>query len=351
MASLGTIAGALGGTLTGDASLEISRVRAPEEAGEGEIAVVVDPKRSAVPRRASAAVVQSGVELADLPLNVVRVPSARAAFVTLIALLHPSPGRPAGVQDGAHVEDGAIVDPTAHVARGAVVEAGARIGARCVIHPGAVVREGVILGDDCVLHPNAVLYPRTVLGDRVTVHAGTVIGSDGFGYDRDAAGRQNKVPQVGRVVVGDDVEIGANCAIDRATLETTWIGRGTKIDNLVQIGHNTRIGEDCCLVGQAGVAGSVTLGRFVVLAGQAGIADHVVLGDGVVVGAQCGVPHDLPSGVWLGTPALPRAEAGRVLLTLPRLPEMRREIRALQERCARLEAELARPAGGSGEKG
>jgi UDP-3-O-[3-hydroxymyristoyl] glucosamine N-acyltransferase len=348
--TLKAIAEAVGGELTGDPELLIGRVRAPEEAGEGEIAVLADPRRSPVPKRASAVLLAKGVELPDLPPNLVRVGNPRAALVILLGLFHPGKARPCGAAVGSFVSEEAVVDPAAFVAAGATVEAGARIGPRCEVHAGAYVGEEVVLGDDCVLYPNVTLYAGTVVGSRVTIHAGTVVGSDGFGYDRDAAGVQVKIPQVGRVVIGDDVEIGANCAIDRATLETTWIGRGTKIDNLVQIGHNTRIGEDCCLVGQAGVAGSVTLGRFCVLAGQAGIADHVVLGNGVVVGAQCGVPHDLKSGIWLGTPALPRAEAGRVYLTLPRLPEMRREMRALEERCAKLEEALAGLGSTAGEK-
>src|SRR5262249_12018217 len=148
-----------------------------------------------------------------------------------------------------------------------------------------------------------------------------VVGSDGFGYERDAAGRQVKVPQIGGVVLGDDVEIGANAAIDRATLEATLVGAGTKIDNLVQIGHNTKVGEHCCLVGQSGVSGSVTIGDYAVVAGQAGIADHATIGKGVVVGAQCGVPGDLDAGVWLGTPAMLATTARRVFPAVERLPE------------------------------
>ncbi len=348
--TLGSVADAVQGELTGERDVVLRGLRAPEEAGEGDLAVLVDPRRPPARCGATALVLGRSVELPGLPPNTVRVKDARRALTVLLSLFHPGRGRAGGVQAGAFVDPGADVDPTAFVAAGATVEAGARLGPRAEVHAGAYVGEGVIVGEESILFPNVTLYEGTVVGRRVRIHAGTVIGSDGFGYDRDAAGVQVKIPQVGGVAVGDDVEIGANCAIDRATLETTWIGNGTKIDNLVQIGHNTRIGEHCCLVGQAGIAGSVTLGRFCVVAGQAGIADHVTLGDGVVVGAQCGVPSDLPSGVWLGTPALPRAHARRVLVTLPHLPEMRRELRDLEERCTRLEAALERALSGGPER-
>ena len=348
--TLGSVADAVQGELTGARGAVLRAIRSPEEAGEGDVAVLVDHRHPPARCRASALVLGHSIEIPDLPPNLVRVKEPRRALRVLLSLFHPESRRAAGVQPGAFVAAGAEVDPTAFVAAGATVEASARIGARVEVHAGVYVGVGVVVGEESVLFPNVTLYEGTVLGRRVRVHAGTVIGSDGFGYDRDASGAQVKIPQVGRVEVGDDVEIGANCAIDRATLETTWIGKGTKIDNLVQIGHNTRVGEHCCIVGQAGIAGSVTVGRYCVLAGQAGIADHVTLGDGVVVGAQCGVPSDLESGIWLGTPPMPRAQAARVYLTLARLPEMRREMRALEERCARLEAALGRALPGGPER-
>ena len=181
------------------------------------------------------------------------------------------------------------------------------------------------------------LYPGVRLGCRNRIHSGAVIGSDGFGYDRDAGGVQNKIPQVGTVEIGDDVEIGANITVDRATLGATRIGDGTKIDNLVQIGHNSTIGKHCCLIGQVGLSGSVTLGDYCVLAGQAGVADHVTLANNVIVGAQAGVHRDLGPGPWLGSPAIPADEAYRVYTALSRLPEMRRTLRVLEERLKELE--------------
>jgi len=340
--TLAELAQALGGTLEGDPSRVVVRVRAPEDAGPEDVAVLLDRRTAAVPSSAGALVVAKGAAVAPPGPALVRVENPRRAFVALLGLFHPPRPRAAGVAPGAFVSPSAEVDPTASIAAGATVEAGARVGARVEVHAGAYVGEDVTLGEDTVVLPNATLYAKTLVGRRVRIHAGAVIGSDGFGYERDASGAQQKVPQVGRVVIEDDVEIGANAAIDRATLEETRIGAGTKIDNLVQVGHNTRIGAHCCLVGQAGVSGSVTLGDFVVVAGQAGIADHATIGRGVVVGAQCGVPGDLDQGVWLGTPAIPATTARRVFPAVARLPETTKRVRELEERCARLEERLAR---------
>ena len=338
--TLAEIARSLGGTHDGDPALVLHGVRAPEAAGPQDVAVVLDVRGTAALSTAGALVVAESAEVAAPHPPLVRVSNPRSAFVALLRLFHPERPKQPGIAPGASVSTEATVDPTASVAAGATVERGARIGARSEVHAGVYLGEDVVVGDDCVVHPNATLYARTVLGSRVRIHAGAVVGGDGFGYERDAAGVQVKVPQVGRVVIEDDVEIGANAAIDRATLEETRIGAGTKIDNLVQVGHNTRIGAHCCLVGQSGVSGSVTLGDFVVVAGQAGIADHATIGNGVVVGAQCGVPSDLKAGVWLGTPAMLATTARRVFHALARLPQTVQRIKELEERCARLEESL-----------
>ncbi|KAA0255036.1 MAG: UDP-3-O-(3-hydroxymyristoyl)glucosamine N-acyltransferase [Acidobacteria bacterium] len=349
--TLDEIARRLGGELLGDGSVRVSRVAEVEEAAEGSVAVVIDRRfeKRIGSLGAGAVVVGPGVEPQGKPA--IRVAHPKRALVALLGLLHPEPVRPAGVSPSASVSKDAVLGADVAVGDHAVVEAGAVLGDRCQLWPGVFVGEGVVVGEDSVLFPNVVLYPGTRIGKRARIHAGAVVGSDGFGYERDERGVQVKVPQVGNVEVGDDVEIGAGSAIDRATIGTTRIGSGTKIDNLVQVGHNCQVGEHCCLIGQSGLSGSVTLGRFVVLAGQAGISDHVTLADGVVVGAQSGVPHDLSPGVWLGTPPLPREQAGRALLAIRHLPEMRRELRRLSERCRQLEEELARLAGGAKGEG
>jgi UDP-3-O-[3-hydroxymyristoyl] glucosamine N-acyltransferase len=215
-----------------------------------------------------------------------------------------------------------------HVGAYAVVKAGARIGARSAVDSGVTVGEGAVIGEDCVIHPRVTLYPGVVIGNRVSIHAGAVIGSDGFGYVTDA-GQHLKIPQVGNVVIEDDVEIGANTTIDRATLGSTVIKRGAKIDNLVQIAHNNTIGEHCLIAAQAGLAGSVTLGKYVMLGGQVGIADHKKIGDQVMIGAQGGVIGDIPakSVVW-GTPTQPNREWLRQLAALRRLPEIIKNLAA-----------------------
>ncbi len=215
----------------------------------------------------------------------------------------------------------------------AYVGDGAEVGEGSTIHPGAVVGADCKLGRDVVLHPNAVLYPGVVLGDRVEVHAGTVLGGDGFKYHT-VDGRHVKVPHTGRVEVGDDVEIGSNCTVDRAVFEATTIGEGTKIDNLVMIGHNNRIGRHNLLVSQVGIAGSCKTGAdHVVIAGRGGIKDHTEIGDRVVVGAQAGVHRSVPAGQHvLGSPAIAVREQRRIFQMIARLPEMHRQLRELARR-------------------
>ena len=233
------------------------------------------------------------------------------------------------------VHERAYVAPTAKIAEGvavypfAYVGENAEIGANCTLHPGSVVGENCKLGQDVVLHPNVVLYEGVTLGDRVEVHSGTVLGGDGFGY-RMAEGRHVKVPQTGTVEVGPDVEIGANCTIDRGTFEATTIGEGSKIDNLVMIGHNNRIGRHNLLCGQVGIAGSCQTGDYVVMAGQAGIKDHTEIGSKVMVGAQAGVHRNIPDNQQvLGSPAIPVREQRRIFQMIARLPEMSRQLKDL----------------------
>ena len=212
------------------------------------------------------------------------------------------------------------------------------IGDGTTLHPGAVIGDGCQLGRDCIIHPNAVLYQNVVLGDRVEIHAGSVLGGDGFGY-RQIDGRHVKIPHSGRLEVDNDVEVGSNCTIDRATFEATRIGEGTKIDNLVMIGHNNQIGRHNLLCGQVGIAGSCKTGDYVVMAGQAGIKDNTQIGDRVVVGAQAGVHRNVPDGQQvLGSPAIPVREQRRIFQMIARLPEMHRQLRELTAQVAALTA-------------
>jgi UDP-3-O-[3-hydroxymyristoyl] glucosamine N-acyltransferase len=207
-----------------------------------------------------------------------------------------------------------------------------RVGARCVLRGANHIGANCQLGEEVHLFPNATLYAETEVGHRVRIHSGSVIGADGFGYVNDA-GVHRKVPQIGKVILGDDVEIGANVTIDRGALGPTIIGNGTKIDNLVQIGHNVVVGEHCLIVSQAGVAGSAKLGNYVIIAGQVGIAGHLKIGDRVSVAAQSGVMHDIPAGQkWLWSPAQPDRQAKRQMLALMELPELLRRFNALEKK-------------------
>jgi len=224
----------------------------------------------------------------------------------------------------------AAIDATASVDALTVVEARARIGPRVRVRPLVYIGAGVEIGEDSTIGAHVALLSGVRLGRRVIVHPGAVLGADGFGFAFDGA-QHRKIPQTGGVLVEDDVEIGANTTIDRATFGDTIIRRGTKIDNLVQIGHNVEVGEHSILVSQVGVSGSSRLGRGVVLAGQVGVADHVTIGDGTLVGAQGGVPSDLPAGgKFLGSPARPMLEAKRIIAADSRLPELLRRVRALE---------------------
>jgi UDP-3-O-[3-hydroxymyristoyl] glucosamine N-acyltransferase len=243
-----------------------------------------------------------------------------------------------GVHPKACVADSAVVGDDVAVYPFAYVGAGAVLGAGSTIHPGVVVGDGCVLGQGVTLHPNVVLYAGVVLGDRVEVHAGTVLGGDGFGY-RQVEGRHVKIPHTGRLEVGPDVEIGANCTIDRATFEATTIGEGTKIDNLVMIGHNNKVGRHNILCGQVGLAGSCRTGDYVVMAGQVGIKDKTEIGDRAMIGAQAGVHRHVSGGQHvLGSPAMPVKEQRRIFQMIARLPEMYRQLRELSAQVTLLTA-------------
>jgi UDP-3-O-[3-hydroxymyristoyl] glucosamine N-acyltransferase len=256
----------------------------------------------------------------------IRVPNARIAFAKALALFFPEPVKPAGIHPLSVVAASAQIDPTAHIGPHCTVGERVQIGARCVLQAGNFIGDDSTLADDTNLFPNVTIYPRTEIGKRVRIHAGTTIGSDGYGYVLDG-GFHRKVPQIGNVIIRDDVEIGANVTIDRGALGPTIIGKGTKIDNLVQIAHNVEIGEHCLIISQVGIAGSSKLGNYVVLAGQAGIGGHLKIGHQAIVGAQSGVMTDIPDGgKWLGAPAQPDRDMKRQFIAIQRLPDLLKRI-------------------------
>jgi UDP-3-O-[3-hydroxymyristoyl] glucosamine N-acyltransferase len=320
------------GQLQGDGDLDIQGARTLAEAQAGDITFVEDDKHaSELPGcPAAAAVVPTSVPANGKAL--IRVADPLTAFAAIVRHLH---GRPEPPLHG--IDPRAAVHPTAQVGSDpsvfpfAAVGEGTVIGARCRIHSGAVLGRFCRLGDDVTIYPNAVLYDGTMLGHRVIVHAGAVLGADGFGY-RFQNGRHFKVPQLSHVEIDDDVEIGACTTIDRGTFGATRVGEGTKIDNLVQIGHNCRIGPHNLLVSQMGMAGSSSTGAYVIIAGQVGIVGHIHIGDRAIIGAKAGVTKDVPAGQrMLGAPATPERDQKRMLMSLEKLPEMRRELRYIKK--------------------
>ena len=335
--SLETISENVHGRLYGEPELVVNRIMTVDEAGHGDLAVVFDSKIAAgiEGSRASAFVVP--MKIPDIKRNIIRVSNPRLALIQLLNLFHPRPEREPVIHERAVVSPRAKLSPGVSVGAGALIEADVEIGAGAWIHPNVCLGEGSIIGDQTEIFPNVTIYPGTRIGRRVRIHAGTVIGSDGFGYVNLESGEQGKIPQVGYVEIEDDVEIGANCTIDRATLGATRILSGTKIDNLVQVGHNSEIGKHSILAGQVGLSGSVRIGNHCVLAGQVGVGDHVQIKDGTMVGGQSGVVRDVGPGRWVGYPAIPVIKALRAQHLFVELPALRRLVRDLERRLTELE--------------
>ncbi len=330
--TLQQLAERIGGTLHGPADLMITGARPFHKAGSGDVTFLdsEDHAKDLAQCQAAALIVRQGFRDGERPVMEVAEPIL--AFAALYPLFHPQPSMPPpGVDPHAAIHPTVQIGPEACIQGLAAIAAGTRIGARCRIYPGVFIGPMCRIGDDVTLYPNAVIYHGCTLGHRVTIHANAVIGADGFGY-RTQGGQHVKIPQYGGVCIEDDVEIGAGTTIDRGTFEPTIIGRGTKIDNLVQIGHNCHIGRHNLLVSQVGIAGSSSTGDYVVMAGQVGVADHVHIGDQAVLGAQAGVHKDIPAG-WrvLGAPARPERDAKIILLSMDRLPEIRQDVRKIKK--------------------
>ncbi|WP_025324357.1 UDP-3-O-(3-hydroxymyristoyl)glucosamine N-acyltransferase [Deferrisoma camini] len=338
--TLGELAEKLGAELRGDPAVEVTGVATLDRAGPGEVSFLSNPKyRPLLATTRAAAVIVAPAEAVEGRAALV-TENPYLAFARAVELLHPRPRPEPGVHEGAWIHPDARLEEGVTALPGSRVDAGARVGAGTVLYPGVYVGRGARVGRGCVLHANAVVREECVLGDRVVLQPGAVVGSDGYGYARDGH-RHVPIPQVGRVVLEDDVEVGANTTIDRAALGETRIGRGTKIDNLVQIGHNVTVGEDCLIVAQVGVSGSTRIGHRVVLAGQVGVAGHLRVGDGAMVGAQSGIGSDVPAGaVVSGSPAIPHGEWLRAQAVVKRLPDLRREMKAMERRLAELEARV-----------
>ncbi len=330
-----------------DARLEgkdcaVHAVNTLEGAKSGEITFLANPKyESAVAQtRASAVILKDDL---DVPagLSAIRCAEPYAAVTLAIITLHGYRKHPQwGKSESAEIHASANIGANANIAAGVTIAADVTIGDNCTIYPGCYVAEGTQIGHDCILFPNVVIYDRCEVGHRVTIHAGSVVGEDGLGY-APYEGKWIKIPQVGRAVLGDDVEIGANCTIDRATLGQTEIGSGTKFGNIVVVGHGTKIGKDCMFVGLVGLAGSANVGNHVTIAGQAGVAGHVHVGDDVTVAGQSGVTSDIKPGMTvLGLPAEDARDTKRVMAATKKLPALIKRLQALENEVKELRGKL-----------
>ncbi len=342
--TLGEIVSRLGAALDGDPNAVVERLAGIREAENGDITFVANPKyaQAASKTRATAVIVEPGWAH-PCPASLIRAVKPDEAFSKVAEWLAPAPVtfKP-GVHPSAVVAPDAVIGPDAHIGPHVVIESGVKIGARCILVAGCYLGQDVTLGDDCRFYPNVTVRERCRIGARVILHNGVVIGSDGFGYVQDGAARR-KIQQIGIVVIGDDVEIGANTTVDRARFGQTSIGNGVKIDNLVQIAHNVTIGDNSVLVAQVGIAGSSSIGQRTILAGQVGVAGHVSIGDDVIIAAQSGVAKDILSrGMYFGSPALPYDKAFKIIAHMARLSNFKERVANLENRLIALETKAAK---------
>ena len=331
----------VGGTLIGDGEVEISGAASLDDAQPGQITFIASPKylRKLETTKASAIIVSKETASAGKPLLV--TPNPQLAFSKILHLFFVKPYQARGIDPHAWISPTALLGNDLTLYPNVYIGERAHIGDRVTLHPGVYVGDDVSIGEDSLLYPNVTVYSGSVIGKRVILHSGAVIGADGFGYVKDGT-KNVKIPQVGKVIIEDDVEIGANSTIDRGALGPTIIRRGVKIDNLVQVAHSVEIGEDSLIVAQVGIAGSTKIGRNVILAGQVGVIDHLEIGDHVMVGAQSGVAQNLPSHqAFSGSPALPHREWLRIVATLSKLPEMKRWLTEIEGRLKKIEASLS----------
>jgi UDP-3-O-[3-hydroxymyristoyl] glucosamine N-acyltransferase len=331
------IAKHLQGEVLGDGSVHLTGFAAAAQSKPGDLTFAENKAYFEKAEESSASAILVGKGFASSKKILIRVPNARVATAKALSLFYPPSKFVRGIHSSSVVAKSARIDPSAHIGPHCVLGEAVSIGPRTVLEGGNHIGADCEMGQDVHLFPQVTLYAGSQLGNRITIHAGTVIGSDGFGYVLDQ-GRQCKVPQVGNVIIHDDVEIGANVTIDRGALGSTVIGKGAKIDNLVQIAHNVVIGEHCIIVSQVGIAGSTRLGNYVTLAGQVGIAGHLHLGNKATVAAQAGVMNSIPDGEkWFGSPARPSRQMKRIYIAMDRLPALIQRVADLEKRLGKID--------------
>jgi len=322
----------VGGKIVGDEHITINAAATLTEAGPGDISFLANPKYQKELSNSKASAVVVGQEVNDQQRTLIRCRDPYYAFMQIVVLLHGHrEHNPIGISKLASVAPSAILGADVDIHDFVRISEQVEIGDNTCIYPNCTIGPGTKIGRECIIYPNVTVYDGCTIGDRVTIHAGTVIGQDGFGYATHD-GVHHKIPQIGAVVIEDDVEIGANCAVDRGTLGDTVIAHGTKLSNLIAIGHNTHIGPHCLLVAQVGVAGSTHVGRNCVFGGQVGVVGHIKIGDNVRIGAQAGVINDLTDGqAVVGSPAIPLMQAKRSMTVMKELPELRKKLRELEK--------------------
>ncbi|MGD0022556.1 MAG: UDP-3-O-(3-hydroxymyristoyl)glucosamine N-acyltransferase [Smithellaceae bacterium] len=327
--SLKEIARILGGTVIGRDDVVINNIKSIEEANEGDLTFIANKKYLKKMKLTQASAILAPPQTVAEGKNLIIVADPYASMGKLLLIFFPVEHGHKGISKDAYIEEGAIVSPEANVFPKAFISRGAKLERGAVIYPGAYIGRNVVVGENSVIYANVTVYHSCIIGKRVILHSGVVIGADGFGFA--SPGISNaKIPQVGIVQIDDDVEIGANTTIDRATMGKTWIQRNVKIDNLVQVAHNVVIGENSVIAAQVGISGSAKLGKSVIVAGQTGIVGHISIGDNVMIGAASGIHKNIPSGqVGGGTPFMPYKEWLKVEVCKPKLPEMRSKLEQL----------------------
>jgi len=342
---LAELAAQLGAELHGDGTVEVTGVRGIDEASPSEITFIANPKYASSARTTKAAAILVELDFPEIAAPTLRLANPYFAFSRALGIFYQPPRYAPGIHPTAVVDPTAVIGDQAHIGAYAVIGPESRIGAHATILPHVVLYPGVTVGDHFFAHAHAVVREGCTLGDNVTLENGAIIGSDGFGFAKDNQGDWQKIPQSGPVRIGNHVDIQANACIDRATVGVTEIADGAKIDNLVQIGHGSKVGKNTLVCAQAGLAGSSIVGANAILAGQAGVAGHCTLGDGVILTAQSGVSHDVPAGKMLsGSPAFENRIWLRATAIFQRLPEILKRLNQL-EKAQRLQAQSAFPSG------